>query len=195
MHNGVLNDFHKYRRELMLAVDPELFDGIGGSTDSETLFYLALTFGLEKDPVGALEQAVGLVEATGRAHGVDYPVQGTFGLSNGERLWGVRYSSEHASRTLYLSAERHTLHALHPDNPRFQQMTDEDRMIVSEPLSDLPGVWIEVPESTAVIVQPGADEQVPFRPQADFEPARWQGPELEANGATTTAGSGPLPHR
>jgi hypothetical protein len=28
------------------------------------------------------------------------------------------------------------------------------------------GLWIEVPESTALIVQPGADEQVPFSPQA-----------------------------
>jgi len=36
---------------------------------------------------------------------------------------------------------------------------------VSEPLSGLRGVWLEVPESTALIVQPGADEQVAFRPQ------------------------------
>jgi predicted glutamine amidotransferase len=92
-------------------------------------------------------------------------VQGTFGISNGERLWGVRYSSEHASRTLYLSADRQTVQALHPDNPRFQRITDEDRMIVSEPLSDLPGVWIAVPESTALVVQPGADEQQPFPPR------------------------------
>ena len=165
VHNGVLNGFHHYRRELMLAVDPALFDGIGGSTDSEALFYLALTFGLESDPIGALEQAVGFVEAKGREHGVDYPVQGTFGFSNGERLWGVRYSSEHASRTLYVSADAKTVQALHPDNARFQRMTDEDRMIVSEPLSDLPGVWIAVPESTALVVQSGVDEQVPFEPR------------------------------
>ena len=165
VHNGVLNGFHLYRRELMLALDPAVFDGLGGSTDSEALFYLALTFGLESDPLGALEQAVGFVEAKGREHGVDYPVQGTFGISNGERLWGVRYSSEHASRTLYLSADRQTVQALHPDNPRFQRMTDEDRMIVSEPLSDLPGVWIAVPESTALVIQPGVDEQVPFEPR------------------------------
>ena len=44
----------------LLAVDPSLFDGIAGSTDSEALFYLALTFGLEDDPLGAMERAVGL---------------------------------------------------------------------------------------------------------------------------------------
>jgi glutamine amidotransferase len=165
VHNGAINGFHEYRRELLMAVDPELFEGIRGSTDSETLFYLALTFGLESDPLGAVEQAVGFVEATGRAHGVEYPVQMTLGFSNGERLWAVRYSSQHASRTLYISAERETVQALHPENPRFQQLTDEDRLIVSEPLSDLPGVWIAVPESTALVVQPGLDEQVPFQPR------------------------------
>jgi glutamine amidotransferase len=38
-------------------------------------------------------------------------------------------------------------------------------MIVSEPFSDLPGVWNEIPESTVFIVQPGADEQLPFAPR------------------------------
>jgi hypothetical protein len=38
-------------------------------------------------------------------------------------------------------------------------------VIVSEPLSDLPGVWIAVPESTALVIQPGLDEQVPFEPR------------------------------
>ena len=165
MHNGLIREFPRLRRELLLAVDDSLFTSIEGTTDSEAMFYLALTFGLEADPIGALEQAVGFVEAKGREHGVDYPVQGTFGISNGERLWGVRYSSEHASRTLYLSADAKTVQALHPDNPRFQRMTDEDRMIVSEPLSDLPGVWIAVPESTALVVQPGVDEQRPFEPR------------------------------
>jgi glutamine amidotransferase len=166
VHNGVLNGFHTYRRELLLAVDPAYFDGIAGSTDSEVLFYLALTFGLEGDPLGAVERAVGLVEAVARDHGVEYPVQMTLGFSDGERLWGVRYSSEGRSRTLYVSADANTVQALHPDNPRFQRFTEEDRVIVSEPLSDLPGLWIEVPEATALIVQRGPDEHRPFRPQA-----------------------------
>ena len=44
-------------------------------------------------------------------------------------------------------------------------MTDEDRVIVSEPVSDLPGVWREVPESTALIIQRGPDEQREFTPR------------------------------
>jgi len=126
---------------------------------------LALTFGLEEDPIGALERAVGLVEATGESHGVEHPFQGTVGFSNGEKLWAVRYSSENRSRTLFISRDVSAVRALHPDNPRLQRLSDEDRVIVSEPLSDLSGAWLEVPESTALVVESGAHEQLPFRPQ------------------------------
>jgi predicted glutamine amidotransferase len=165
VHNGVINGFQAMRRQLLYAVDSSLFDSIGGSTDSEALFYLALTFGLEDDPLGAVEQAVGFVEATGREHGVEHAVQMTLGFSDGERLYAVRYSSEHRSRTLFVSENVESVRALHPDNARFERMTDEDRVVVSEPVSDLPGVWREVPESTALIIQRGPDEQRPFRPR------------------------------
>ena len=52
MHNGVIRDFHEVKRDLVLAVDPSLYGEIEGSTDSEVFFYLALTLGLEDDPVG-----------------------------------------------------------------------------------------------------------------------------------------------
>ena len=50
----------------------------------------------------------------------------TLGFSDGERLYRVRYSSEHRSRTLYVSADRARVLALHPHNERFQRLTDED---------------------------------------------------------------------
>ena len=171
VHNGAIAGFELIRRELLLGVEPSLFGGIAGSTDSEVLFYLALTFGLEDDPLGAVERAVGFVEATGRDHGIEYPVQMTFGFSDGVRLWAIRYSSESNSRTLYVSADSSTLRALQPDNARFAQMSDEDRIVVSEPLSDLPGAWLEVPEATALVVQPGPDERLPFRPRMPMPPA------------------------
>src|SRR4030095_587534 len=75
MHNGVIRDFHKVKRDLVLAVDPSLYPSIAGSTDSEVFFFLALTFGLEDDPAAAVESAVGLIEETGRSHGVEQPIQ------------------------------------------------------------------------------------------------------------------------
>jgi predicted glutamine amidotransferase len=151
----------------MLAVDPALFANISGSTDSEVLFHLALTYGLEDDPIPALERAIGFVEDTARRHGIEEPVQASIGVSDGVRLWAIRYASSGAPRTLFMSADADAVKALHPENARLARLRDEDRIVVSEPLADLEGVWKEIPPSSALIVQPGADEQVPFRPQFD----------------------------
>jgi glutamine amidotransferase len=157
----------KLRRDLMLAVDPELFAEIHGSTDTEVVFNLALTHGLEQDPIAALEKTIGLIEAVADEHGVQSAVQGTFGVSNGESLWAVRYATLDRPRSLFTSADVTAIKHLYPENERFQSAAADDRMIVSEPFSDLPGVWHEVPESTAVTVgHGGALEERPFRPAA-----------------------------
>jgi glutamine amidotransferase len=173
VHNGVIAGFHAMRRELMLGVAPELFPEIEGSTDSEVLFHLALTHGLEHDPVDALERAIGLVETVAARHGVEHPVQASVGVTDGERIWAFRYSSERRSRSLFVSNDASSIRALHPENPRLQRLHDEDRVVVSEPTSDLPGVWQEIPESTVLVIQPGPDEQRPFNPR--FEPAAGNG--------------------
>jgi len=171
VHNGVLARFPETRRELMLAVDPDLFPEIQGSTDSEVLFHLALTLGLEDDPIAALERAIGVVEEAAERHGIDRAVQASIGVSDGARVWAVRYSTEHRSRSLFVSSDVDAIRRLHPDNPRFQRLRDDDRLIVSEPLSDLPGLWHEVPEATGLTVHAGgALEHRPFRPAYDREP-------------------------
>jgi predicted glutamine amidotransferase len=166
VHNGFLADFHLIRRDLMLAIDPELFADVHGSTDTEVVFYLALTLGLEEDPIGALEATVRLIEDTARRRGTDGGVQASFGVSDGTWLWAVRYATDGHARSLFASTEAEAVRHLYPDNPRFQRLRDEDRLIVSEPFSDLPGVWQEIPEATAVTVSPdGALEERPFRPR------------------------------
>ena len=165
MHNGLIRDFPKVKRDLALAVDPALYPEIEGSTDSEVFFFLALTLGLEQDPPGAVERAVGLIEEIGRRHGVEYPIQMTVATSNGREVWGFRYSSEGQSRSLFYSTDVATLRRQYPDNPIFQEVSDESRLIVSEPLGDLAGAWNEVPESTWGVIREGQDELHPFTPR------------------------------
>src|SRR5690606_41739548 len=93
MHNGAIEGFDRVRRDLLLAVDPDLFPHIEGSTDSETMFYLALTLGLEEDPPAAVARMAGLGERTGRAHGVPDPLQMTVAVTDGEGLGAGRDSS------------------------------------------------------------------------------------------------------
>jgi glutamine amidotransferase len=164
MHNGAIRGFHKVKRELVLAIDSELFPDIEGSTDSETFFYLALTFGLRDDPASAVSRAVGFIEDVGYRHGVEYPVQMTVATSDGVNVWAFRYSSEGRSRTLYYSTDVPTLREVYPDLALLQAVGDEARLVVSEPLGDLPGAWTEVPESSWGVVQPGQDELHPFQP-------------------------------
>lgn len=69
MHNGAIAGFRRMRRDLALAVAPGLFPGIEGPTDSEMMFFLALTLGLEQDPPGAAARMAGLVEDRARTRG------------------------------------------------------------------------------------------------------------------------------
>jgi predicted glutamine amidotransferase len=164
MHNGVIYDWHRVKRDLVLAIDPELYPEILGSTDSEVFFYLALTLGLEEDPPKAVQDAVGFIEDTGRRHGVEHPIQMTVATTNGESIWAFRYSSEGRSRSLFFSTDLKTLKMLYPEDSRFQELDDESRLIVSEPLGSLVGAWNEVPESSWGVVKPGQDELHTFTP-------------------------------
>jgi predicted glutamine amidotransferase len=164
-HNGFIAGYERLRRELVLAIDPSLFWDIRGTTDSEVMFHLALTFGLEDEPLSALERMAGFVEHTGRRMGIDEPVQMTLGVADGERLYGVRYASGPVANTLYLSSTPAELRRLYPERERQRHFSEEARAIVSEPLIDLPGAWHEVVAGTAVIVQDGPDQIVPFTPR------------------------------
>jgi predicted glutamine amidotransferase len=163
VHNGYIDAFADVRRELLLAVRPELFENIRGSTDSELMFHLALGFGLPDDPIGALARMAGLVEAVGAAAGIEAPIQMTVGLTDGEVLYAVRYASGPVVNTLYVSEDVDSVRMLYPEQERLQHFSDDARVVVSEPLVELPGLWREVPASTALVVTDTVRQQ-PFRP-------------------------------
>ncbi|GAA0898722.1 class II glutamine amidotransferase [Virgisporangium ochraceum] len=163
-HNGSIREFARLKRDLVLAVDPAFYPSIAGSTDSEVMFHLALTFGLEDDPVRAVERMAGFVESVARRHGVPDPLQMTVATTDGERLWAFRYSSQRESRSLFVNTAVSALRELYPDNENLHRLSDETRIVVSEPLGELPGAWQPVPESSWGIVVKGGDRLGPFRP-------------------------------
>ena len=165
MHNGFIEDYGRLRRDLLLAVDPRYFAGIEGTTDSELMFHLALTYGLEDDPLAGLERMAGFVEDVGHRAGVEHPLQMTVAVSDGERVWAARDASGPVVNSLFVTADASAVRELHPEDERVRAFSDEARAIVSEPLGDLPGLWHEVPPGTAFVIQPGEDVQVPFAPR------------------------------
>jgi len=166
MHNGFIDGFRQVKRDLVLAVDPSLYPLIEGSSDTETFFYLALTLGLEDDPPAAVAAAVGYIEEVGRKHGVESPIQMTVATTDGTSLWAFRYASQPPARSLYYSTDVPTVRELYPDLEILARVSDESRLIVSEPIRDLPGAWNEVPESSYGVIQPGQDELHEFKPKA-----------------------------
>jgi predicted glutamine amidotransferase len=86
--------------------------------------------------------------------------------TDGDTTWAFRYSSEGSSRSLFYSTDVRTLVALHPEVEVLHELGDQARLIVSEPLRDLPGAWNEVAESSCVVVRAGEDQFLPFTPSA-----------------------------
>jgi predicted glutamine amidotransferase len=167
MHNGFLEDFHKVKRELTFAVDPSLYPNILGTTDSEVLFHLALTLGLEDDPIAGVGAAIRKVEETGRANGIPFPMQGTIAVSDGTTIWSFRYSSEGRSRSLFHSVDVDAMREMYPNLEQLNLLGTHARVVVSEPLTDLPGMFREIPESSLVIL----DEAGDFHHEPFLDPA------------------------
>jgi len=165
MHNGLIDGFAAVKRDLVLAVDESLFPEIKGTADTEVLFYLALTFGLEDNPPEAVARAIGFVEARGRARGIEYPFQGTIATTDGETIWAFRYSTVGKSRSLFFTHDVRRLREQYPDREILHEVSDDARLVVSEPIGDLPGAWEEMPEATCAVVRMGEDQLLPFRPE------------------------------
>lgn len=163
-HNGSIREFARLKRDLVLAVDPAFYPSIAGSTDSEVMFHLALTFGLEDDPVRAVERMAGFVESVAGRHGVPDPLQMTVATTDGERLWAFRYSSQHESRSLFVNTKVSALRELYPENESLHRLSDGTRIVVSEPLGELPGAWQPIPESSWGLVAKDGERLGPFRP-------------------------------
>jgi predicted glutamine amidotransferase len=164
VHNGHVGGYQRLRRDLLLAVRPDPFGNIAGPTDSELLFHLALTFGLTDDPIAGIARMAGFVEAAAAAAGVGEPaLQMTIGITDGLRLYAARYASGPEVNTLFVSEDPESVRMLYPDNERLAHFGDDARVVVSEPLTHLPGVWRKVPAGTALIIGEDIEER-PFQP-------------------------------
>jgi glutamine amidotransferase len=166
VHNGEIFEIEKLRRDLLFAVAPELFSNILGTTDSEVMFHLALTFGLESDPLAALARMAGFIEATGRRHGVDQALWMTVGVSDGRRVYAVRYASDGNAPTLYHNRDMAEIYRLNPhltEEVR-QKLGSTTRVVVSEPIGALTDAWIAVPQNSSLVVEGGEIDVRPFAP-------------------------------
>ncbi len=88
----------------------------------------------------------------------------TVATTDGERVWAFRYSSGPQPPSLFYSTDVRTLRDQYPDNAVLHELSDESRIVPSEPLGDLGGAWNEVRASSCLVIQEGEDELRPFAP-------------------------------
>ena len=164
LHNGEIFEVEKMKRELTLAITPEYFNNILGSTDSELMFHLALSFGLTADPIKALSRMAGFIEKTGREKGVNESLWMTVAVTDGKSLYCVRYASDGKAPTLYHSIDVQEIYKINPEtNGMFGPAAFT---VVSEPIGVFPEMWTTIPENTTVIIQDGKLTKQKFTPLA-----------------------------
>ena len=157
MHNGQVSGFERLRRPLEALLDDRLYAARVGTTDSELLFLLALHFGLERQPVAAIETMLRHVEAEALRLGFETVIRFTAAFSDGESLYAVRYASDRKAPTLYSAP------------------LGRGRCLVSEPLNDDRDAWVAIPDGSVVRV---ANDALSIEPFGDWVHER-QAPELQ----------------
>ena len=158
-HNGTIPGFSTLRQRLYAQIDPQLFQHLEGSTDSECMFLLALTFGLRDDPAGGLREMVRVVEEARRDAGIEEAFQCTCATSDGARTWALRYTSFGVPRTLYYSDDRKAL----CDFEACETVLPRGAVILaSEPLGAVGHAWTPVAPSSLIRVEEGRVVTEPF---------------------------------
>ncbi|MFE3835682.1 class II glutamine amidotransferase [Pseudogemmobacter sonorensis] len=150
MHNGQVGGYDRFRRDAEMLIPEALYPHRKGATDSEALFLVALSEGLDHDPRGAMERASARFIALARAKGEGPHLRMSIALSDGERLHALRYASD---------AE--------PAPSLFYRWSESRRgmAVVSEPLEDAEGDWTEVAGGSFCTFQGQSVAVEPFSPR------------------------------
>lgn len=151
-HNGEINGFSEIRHALTCRIDPEIFSTMRGATDTETMFHLALTFGLMTDPRKGIQRMIEAVEEEREKAGINDPFLMTVAVSDGTALHAFRHASFGTPPSLYHSRSSA---ALQEASGASFSLPEESVIILSEPLDKVSEHWAEVPPSSALEVRPG----------------------------------------
>jgi len=156
MHNGQIGGYERIRRPIENLIPDDIYPHRQGTTDSEAFFLAMFRFGLPSDPVGAFARTVGVVRETMTRAGIGEPLRMTAVLSDGNRVYALRYATDPHPPTLYWSR------------------MGEQLLVVSEPLDHEASHWNEVEQDQILVAQGAWKMSVePFAaaPQAAEAPA------------------------
>ncbi len=137
MHNGVIGNWSRLRRQVEQLIPDEFYGSRIGTTDSEAVFLAILGAGAERDPVGAVERTLTTLTDMVTRDGIKEPLRFTAALSNGRDLYAFRYAANDKANTLYY------------------RESGQNVVIVSEPLDKERANWKPVPPGHKVVARYG----------------------------------------
>jgi glutamine amidotransferase len=147
MHNGQIGGYERIRRRLESLVDDGYYVHRLGTTDSELIFYLMLSFGLADDPMYAMQRALAAVTGIMEETGVLEPLRFTAVVTDGQVIYAIRHATDETPPSLYWRYEGGQL------------------LVVSEPLDDDQRGWHEVPAGQMLVTERNTRvDMVPFLP-------------------------------
>lgn len=133
MHNGQIGGYAKLRRQLEAHLPDELYAARRGATDSELLFLLALArIEAGESPPEAMHAVLDETLALMRQHDIAQPLRFAAALSDGERVFAFRFSSDPKPPTLYVG------------------QCEQGCIVASEPLDARDDHWRLVPANSWV---------------------------------------------
>jgi glutamine amidotransferase len=137
MHNGMIGNWSRLRRQIEQLIPDELYGSRIGTTDSEAVFLAILGAGGEADPMAATERILATLTDMVNRDGNQDPLRFTAALSNGRDLYALRYAANDNANTLYY------------------RESGQNVVIVSEPLDQDHAHWKPVPPGYKVIARFG----------------------------------------
>ena len=153
MHNGQIGHWQLLRRDIESMIATKYYSYRFGTTDSEALFLLALSYGLEKDPIGGMTKTIEKVQALLDLNKASEPLRFSAALSDGKSIWAFRYSSDKQSPSLFYGTPD-----LHKKKAKLRMINT----IASEPFDDDSDHWTAVGESKLVLWKNKAVSVSPF---------------------------------
>ncbi|MGP9800580.1 class II glutamine amidotransferase [Rheinheimera sp. NSM] len=160
-HNGHVSHFPKLRRQLQLQIAPELYPELHGTTDSETFFLLAVTFGLKSNPKAAMQKMVNVVLEALHRIDKDGVLNLSCAMSNGENLYAIRFSHNEAAMTQFVSTDSSCLEEFSGKNA---QLPSGSTIVVSEPLDNISNKWTEIANNSFTTICRHNVSTEPFMP-------------------------------
>lgn len=146
MHNGQVPDIAHIRRPLEAMLSDDLYLARRGTTDSELIFLLMLAHGLEKDPQGAAQAVIKILqEHSAYGHRAHDAVRLTCVMTDGEKIYAFRHASDNREPSLYAA-----------------QIDTGGWVLASEPLETASQTWASVAPDMFVTLSTSGLSSVPL---------------------------------